>query len=152
MSVPVWSVTVTRTELTQAELVITNDPNNGTGIHIAEGGIIEPEFPMRAAYAPESHYMSGKLPLAASVDAGGLGLVLELHAASAAALTAVKGVLIAALGQWRFAISTSIAGQVTSYESICPVVASFGTVDSGMVRAHMARCSVTIPVNPPTGA
>jgi hypothetical protein len=143
------SVSIDRTELALAALVITNDPYAGD-FHIPEDGITEPEFPMRVAYAPESVYMPGKLPLAAAVDAGGLALIIYAHAASSAALTTAKAVLAAALGQWRFDITTDVDGEQITYESICPAVPSWGQVDSGMVAAHMARCSVTIPVNPPS--
>jgi len=107
---------------------------------------------VRVAYAPESNYMHGKLPLAAVADAGGLGLVVYAHAASSAALAVVKTELAAALAQWRFEVTTNVDGVLTTYESIAPAIPFWGQVDSGMVAAHMAKCSVTIPVNPPTGA
>lgn len=148
MAVPTISVGIARTELELEPLVITNNPV-GTSLHIAEDGITEPEFPTRVAYAPESYYMPGALPLAAQQGPGGLQLVIYAKAESAAALEVVKAELAAALNQWRPDIATNIDGVTKTYEVVYPIAPHWGVVDSGMVKAHIARTSVTVVVNPP---
>lgn len=148
MSVPVQSVGIERTELSLSPLVITNTPS-AAGFWIPEDGITEPEFATRAAFAPESVYMPGKLALAAQKDAGGLALVIYAKAASSAALEVLKAELAAALNQWKPDIATAIDGVTKTYEVAYPVTPSWGVVDSGMVRAHIAKTAVTVVVNPP---
>jgi hypothetical protein len=149
VTVPTISVGIARTELEDDPLVITNYLAGASGMWIPEDGITEPEFQTRVAYAPESFYMAGKLPLAAQQDAGGLQLVIYAKAADAAALEVVKAELAAALNQWRPDIATNIDGVTKTYEVVYPITPHWGTVDSGMVKAHMARTSVTVVVNPP---
>lgn len=144
------SVTIDRTELALAPLVIGTDPANS--LFLAEDGLTEPQFEWRTSDAPESVYIPGQLALAAVQDAGGLGLIVYAQGASTAALAIAKAELTAALGQWRPAITPDIDGIVTEYAAVYPVTPHWGAVDSGMVRAHLARTSVTVVVNPPTGA
>jgi hypothetical protein len=142
------SVSIDRTELSLTPLVIGTDPTDS--LFLDEGGLTEPEFEWRTSSAPESVYIPGQLVLAAVQDAGGMGLVVYAQAATTAALATAKAELKAALGQWRPAITTDVDGIVTEYEAVYPVTPHWGPVDSGMVRAHLAKTSVTVVVNPPS--
>jgi hypothetical protein len=144
------SVTIDRTELALTPLVIGTDPANS--LYLDEDGLTEPQFEWRTSDAPESVYIPGQLALAAVQDAGGLGLVVYAQAATTATLAIAKAELKAALEQWRPTITTDVDGIETEYEAVYPVTPHWGTTDSGMVRAHLARTSVTVVVNPPTGA
>lgn len=144
----IWSLSIDRTSLALSALVITNDPANGTGLTIAEDGLSAPDFELVVAYAPDSFYVHGQHALAASVGAGGIQVTnMTAKADSAAALETVKTTLATALAQWKTQVTLSIDGQATTYRMVCPVIPKWGTYDSGMVKAHMARASFVIPVN-----
>jgi hypothetical protein len=142
------SASIDRTELALTPLVIGTDPT--AALYLDEDGLTEPEFEWRTSNAPESVYIPGQLALAAVQDAGGLGLRIYARGTTTAAVAAAKAELAAALGQWRPAITTDVDGIVTEYEAVYPVTPHWGTVDSGMVRAHLAKTSVTVVVNPPS--
>lgn len=146
------SVSIDRTELELDPLVISDYPPAEGGLYLDEGGITEPDFEIRVVLAPESVYMPGQLALAAVTDAGGLGLKVYATADSTAALSAFKAELRAALNQWRAEITTTIDGEDVAYTAVQPVNPHWGPLDSGMVRAFLAKTSVTVVVNPPTGA
>lgn len=146
------SVTFDRTELELDPLVVSNFPSPESPFWLPEDGLTLPEFPERTAFAPESAYIPGKRALASQQDAGGLALVIYAQAADTAALAVLKAELAAALRQWRPAITVDVDGESTVYEAVYPVTPHWGQVDSGMVRAHMARTAVTVVVNPPDGA
>ena len=52
-----------------------------------------------------------------------------------------------ALGQWNFDLTITEDGQARTYDADCADV-TWGELDSGMVRAHMARATVSIPCHP----
>lgn len=145
MSTPVWSLTIAR-ESPLADLVITNDPHAGN-FHLPEDGLERPGFTMRRTYAPDSAYFPGRTLLAAVADASTLPVIIYAHATTSALLVTAMAELEAALTQFAYDITLSIDGQAKTWLAD-PELPQWGAIDSGMVRAHMARASVVIPINP----
>lgn len=139
------SLTITRSALSLPDLVITDTP--GGDFWIPEDGFTEPEFAWRITYAPDSRYISGKEKLAAARDASSLPVTINAYGADAATLRANMNALVNALGQWSYDTTLTVDGQALGpWDSDPTSVVWFQ--DSGMVRAHLARATVSIPVNP----
>ena len=62
-------------------------------------------------------------------------------------MEANKALLEAALSQWAYTITTTVDGVATAYNAE-PCIPTWGPVEAGMVRARLARASVSVPVNP----
>jgi hypothetical protein len=142
----VLSLTIDRASLSLSPLVITNDPYAGN-FHIPEDGVEWPGFSMRRTYAPDSAYFPGRTLLAAVGDASTLPATIYTHAATSALLETARDVLEAALSQWSYEVTLSVDGQARTWLAD-PELPQWGVVDSGMVRAFMARATVVIPLNP----
>lgn len=140
------SLTIARDSLVLADLVIDNNPHTGD-FHIPEDGLERPGFSMRHTFAPDSAYFPGRTLLAAVTDASNLPVVIYAHADTSAGLEAAIAELEAALTQWDYDVTLSVDGQARTWPAM-PEYPQWGPVDSGMVRAHMARASVVIPLNP----
>ena len=140
----ILSVTLSRESLSLADLVITNDPT--ADITLLEEGFARPGFTMRRTYAPDSAWVGGRQLLAAVVDASTLPLVFNINGSSAANAEALIDEVEAAVTQFAYDVTLSIDGQAHTWLAD-PELPSW-TADSGMVRAHMVRGSVVIPVNP----
>lgn len=138
-------LTITRTGLGLADLVITSNP--GGDYVIAEEGVGQPDATWRYYRAPESSDMHGSVLLAATKENSSLPLVITVHGDTAAALETNKAALTDALEQWSYTATLLVDGQGDTY-SCDPTSPRWGDYDSGMVRAHMARASVVIPVYP----
>lgn len=128
------------------DLTITNNPN-GTTFHMDEGGVGAIEWDLRRAYAPDPAWRAGKTLLSWVRDAAALPLVIYAHADTSAALTAAKAELDAAALQWAYDVTVTIDGESEVFHCE-PAIPRWGAFDSGMVRAHMARANLVIPVNP----
>lgn len=140
------SISIDRASLSLAPLVITNDPFAGT-FHLPEDGVALPGWSMRRTYAPDSFWVGGKQLLAAVREAATLPLVIYAHASTTVALEAAKAELEVALSQFDYDITLTVDSVATTYRCE-PEWPQWGPVDSGMVRAHMARAAVVVPVNP----
>jgi hypothetical protein len=79
----IWQLTIDRSGLSEADLVIATDPFAG-GFHLPEDGLPRPGFTIRRTYAPDSAWVGGRQLLAAVADAGSLPLVFYAHGTSAA--------------------------------------------------------------------
>lgn len=141
------SVTLDRTSLSLSPLVITSNPF-GTSLHLPEDGVVWPNFDTRRTYAPDSPYESGRVLLAAVREAADLPLTVYAHGADAAATDAAKAELEAALAQWSYDLTLTVDGIAHAYNAEIVLGVPWGPVDSGMVAAHMARTSFSIPLNP----
>lgn len=139
------SVTFTRAALSLPDLVVGDHP--GDGLWISEDGVGAVGWDFRRTYAPDSGWFSGKGLLAAVREASTLPLTVYAQAASSAALDALKAELETAAAQWSYTATVTVDGIATTYNCE-PAIPQWGSVDSGMVRAHMARCQLVIPVNP----
>ena len=142
----VISLTIDRTSLSLADLVITNDPYAGN-YHLPEDGLERPGFSMRRTYAPDSAYFPGRTLLAAVADASTLPVVIYTHAASAALLAAARAALEAATSQFAYDVTLSVDGQSQTWLAD-PELPQWGPVDSGLVRAHIEVARLVIPINP----
>lgn len=130
-----------------APLVITANPH-GTTFHLPEDGVVWPAFETRRTYAPDSAYESGRMLLAAVQDAAELSLTVYAHAASGAALATAKAELEAALAQWSYDLTLTVDSVAYTYHAEIVLGIPWGPIDSGMVAAHMASASFSIPLNP----
>lgn len=139
------SVTITRASLALPNLVITNYPTGD--FWIPEDGLEEPEVNWRITYAPDHPDVHGRAKIGASLEASTIPLQVYTKAATAAALAANKATLRAALGQFAFNVTVNIDGATATY-SADPCGPKWGQIDSGMLRAYLARASVVIPVYP----
>lgn len=139
------SVTFTRAALSLPDLAVGDHP--GDGLWIGEDGVGAVGWDFRRTYAPDSGWFSGKGLLAAVREASTLPLTVYAQAASSAELDALKAELEAAAAQWSYTVTVTVDGIATTYNCE-PAIPQWGPVDSGMVRLHMARCQLVIPVNP----
>ena len=140
------TVSIDRTSLSLPPLVLSNDP---TGVYvIPEDALVEPEFDERASFADDSPHVAGSLLTQSVLGLGSWACSpLNVHGADPADLKANKRALEAALRQFRFEATITIVGAPDTYSCIRGKV-SWGTVDSGVTRANMARASITVPCQP----
>ena len=131
------SVTFTRALVTgsPADLTISNVPH-GNPYWLDEDGVIEPEIEHRTAFADESAHVSGSL-----------GLTVYTLAADEATLKAQKRALEAVVSQFTYTATLTTVGGPDAYTCL-PGRLSWGTLDSGMVKARLAKAVITIPVQP----
>lgn len=141
------SVSFDRTSLSLGPLVITNDPFSG-GLYLPEDGAVWPVFETRRTYAPDSAYEAGRTLLAAVRGAAELPLTVYAHGSSGAAVAAAKAELEAALAQWSYDLTLTVDSVPYVYNAEVVLGVPWGPIDSGMVAAHLARTSFTIPLNP----
>lgn len=137
------SLTISRDS---GDLVITNDPA-ASNFHIPEGGLAFPDFAFRYNFAPDSPDSPGKQLLGAVLDAGTLPVKVYVHAGTTAALNTARRALEAALSQWTYTVAIEVDGESETYDAF-PAWPTWGAVDSGLVKQHMAIATVTIQVNP----
>lgn len=140
------SVTFTRAALSLANLVIPDNPFSGD-FHVPEDGVGAVDWDLRRGYAPDPAWRPGKTLLSYVREASSLPLVIYAHAATSAALATAKTELEAAALQWSYDVTVTVDG-VTEVFHCEPAIPRWAPFDSGMVRAHMARCNLVIPVNP----
>lgn len=140
------SVTFTRAALSLPDLTIADNPF-AASLWVPEDGVGAVGWDFRRTYAPDSGWQGGKGLLAAVREASTLPLTIYATAATSAALATVKDSLEAAAAQWSYTVTVTVDGVSESYNCE-PAIPQWGPVDSGMVRAHMARCQLVIPVNP----
>ena len=139
------SLTISRTSLSLADLVIGNDPT--TGFWLPEDGLEEPDQTWRLTYMPDHPDVHGKQLLSAVMEHSAIPATIYTKAADVATLGAQKAALSEALGQFSYTVTLNLDGVTYSY-SADPCGPRWGAVDSGMVRARIARASVVIPVYP----
>lgn len=142
----ILSLTIGRASLGLADLVITNDPAAGA-FWLPEDGLEEPDQTWRLNYAPDSADIHGRELLSASRDHSSIPATIYTDATSSAELAANKAALSAALGQFTYPVTLDLDGAPLTYDAD-PCGPRWGAVDSGMVRARIARCSVSIPIYP----
>ena len=140
-----FSLTISRTSLSLADLVIGNDPTSG--FWLPEEGLEEPDQEWRVNYMPDHPDVHGKEKLSAVMEHSAIPAVIYTKAADAATLAAQKAALAGALGQWSYTVTLNLDGALYAY-SADPCGPRWGAVDSGMVRARIAKASVVIPVYP----
>lgn len=128
-------------------LVIGQDPSSESGLWLPEDGVQRPTRGMRRTYAPDSAYIPGRTLLAAVEDAATLPLVIYAGAGSTAALEALMAELDAATNQFAYYLTLTLDA-VTRTWSADPELPQWGDLDSGMTKAHIARASIIIPLNP----
>lgn len=141
------SVTIDRTGLSLSPLVITDYPTPDLPWWLPENGVAEPAWTYRNTEAPESAYMPGTQLLGAVLDASALPLTVYAQAVPGATLPTLKAILELAVSQFRYAITVSVDGDSKTYAAF-PSFPQWGQIDSGMVAAKIASCSLTIPINP----
>lgn len=142
------SVTFSRAALSLADLVITDNPYAGA-FHLDEAAIGWPQFGIRREYAPDSEFAGGRLLLSAVPDAGTVRLSIYAHGDSTSDVQTAMEELEAATSQWSYDF-TMIRDGVSRTWPADPELPSWGDIDSGMVKAHLARASIIIPLNPET--
>lgn len=130
-----------------APLVIADYPT-ASGLHLPEDGVVWPVFETRRTYAPDSAYEAGRLLLAAVQGAAELPLTVYAMGTSGADLAASKAELEAALAQWSYDLTLTVDSVAYTYHAEIVLGIPWGPIDSGMVRARMARTSFSIPLNP----
>lgn len=129
-----------------ASLTVT-DTVPTAGFWLPEDGVGQIARDIRRTYATDSAYYPGKVLLAAVEDAGTVPLTIYAQAATSAALQTLRDQLEAAALQWSYDLTITVDGVAKTYnaELAMPV---WTALDSGMARAHIDRCALSIPVNP----
>lgn len=141
------SVSFDRSGLSLPPLVVTNNPF-ASSLHLAEDGLVWPNFETRRRYAPDSAYESGRTLLAAVRGAAEMPLTVYATGATGGEVEAAKAELAQAAAQWSYALTLTVDSVAHTYDAEVVLDLPWGPVDSGMVRAHMARTSFSIPLNP----
>lgn len=142
------SLTFDRTALALADLVITNNPH-GTSLYLPEDGVVRPMFGTRYTRTPVSAYEDGNGDLLAAVrEATDLPVIIYAQGADTAALETVKAELEAAVAQWSYDLTLTVDGAARTYSAEILLDVPWGPVDSGLVGAHLAVASFSIPLNP----
>lgn len=141
------SVTLDRTSLSLAPLVITGSAPAGDGFFLTMGGLAEPAFDVRATYAPDSAYVAGSQLLAAVLTASTLPLGIGVKATTHAGLDTLKTELSNATWQFDYEVTLDVEGVTTTWDA-GPCWPVWGQLTSGLVTAVLALANVVIPVNP----
>lgn len=146
------SLTLTRTGLSLPDLTATNTPPTpGTaGAWLPEDGLARPDTTWRYTTAQGGDDMHGAVLLGAVKEMSALPASLYFQGTDAASLRALEDEWTEALEQWSYTVTLTIDGQAATY-SADPTSPRWGEVDSGMVRAHLSRASVVVPVYPIPG-
>jgi hypothetical protein len=140
------SVSIDRTSLSLSALVIGDHPDAGT-YWLPEGEFVRPAFAAVHTTANESAYVDGRTLLAVRRDQDELTFTVYARAANSGALETARNALAAALWQYPCPITVTEDGVATVYDG-WPSVPRWNDRDSGMTRAHLARATCVVPVNP----
>jgi hypothetical protein len=138
------SLTIDRTALTLADLVIGNDPT--AGLWLPEDGFTRPAKAWRRTTVT-SPFAHGSVTTQATLEQASINVTVYAQAATTAALRTLQDELEAALYQWIYSATITEDGQALTYECDAADI-GWGEFDSGMTRAHLARATVTIPCYP----
>lgn len=144
------SLSIDRTSLSLAPLLLTNNPFDANPYTFPEDGLAQPNFTMRLRYAPDSNFVAGRLALGSVLDGSTMPLIVAARGTSTADLEAVKDALEAALAQMTYSVTMTVDGVTVGTWPADPTTVWWGTVDHGAAVAHLAIGSISIPVNPPT--
>ena len=137
------SLSIDRTSLSLTPLVIGNYPD---GLWLPESGLGRPSKQWRRETV-RSRFVHGDVQTQATLEHSSLPFTIYAQAATTAALRTLQDELEAALFQWAFDATGTEDGEALTYACDCADV-SWGDFDSGMVRAHIAKATVTIPCYP----
>jgi uncharacterized protein (DUF1786 family) len=140
----VISLSIDRTVLSLPALVIGANPADGLWLPEDGVGRAGKSWRRTVVSSPEMH---GTVQTRAVLEQSSLPYTIYAGADTTAALRAKQDELEAALFQWVFDATVTEDGQARTFECDCADV-SWGDFDSGMVRAHIARATVTIPCYP----
>lgn len=144
---PSVAVSIGRMGIFLPPLVIRALPRPGAPWWLPEDGVGEIGFSWRIEEAPESAYFPGTLPLGAVLDATALPLVVYAQRTATETLEQIKRTLEQAFAQWRYRLVLDLDGERRDYIA-SPAWPKWEAQDSGMAEAGMARCVVTVPINP----
>lgn len=133
-------VTISRDSLSLPDLVFSGDPTGD--FHVPEDGVRWPRVSMRKIYAPESEFIAGRVKLAQVEGVADYPVTLYVHGDTTADVFTNMDALEAAVLQFEFDLTITVDGESRTYtaEGDFP---DWGEVDSSMVRAHMAKGTVT---------
>lgn len=140
------SLSFSRTSLSLEPLVVTGSPSGS--LFIPGDGLTWPSFETRRTYAPDSAYASGRTLLAAVRGAGDMPVTIYARGTTTTELETAKAVLAAAVAQWSYTLTLTVDSVAHAFNAEVVLDLPWGPVDEGMVSAHMARTSFSIPVNP----
>jgi hypothetical protein len=141
------SLSIDRTGLSLSPLVLANNP---AGAYVyPEDGLAQPNFEMRRTYAPDSRYTPGRLLLGAVLDGTTIPLTVTVRGTSAANLLARKAELEAAVAQFAYTVTMTVAGVEVGAWPADPTAPWWGVVDHADAAAFLAVGTLAIPVNPP---
>jgi hypothetical protein len=143
------TVVIDRSSLSLANLTISSNPS--TGMWIPEDGLSRPLKRWRRR-SVESPWFHGTTMVSASLEQAALGLTVYLQKTSQAALELAQSELETALWQFTYEVTESTTGGASRVWDAEPADIDWGSADSGMARAFIARAEVVIPVHPTPGA
>jgi len=142
------SLTIDRTALSLAPLVIPGTPTTDNPFWIPKGGIGRPDFTMRLGYAPDSRWVPGKVLLDAVLEASSLPVTVWIdRVANLAELQTSRRELEAAFSQFTYTVTVTVGGQVESWQAD-PTWPAWGSLRHELVDELVDRADLVIPVNP----
>ena len=139
------TLTIDRTSLSLPQLVIPGEcPPDGNFWLGAD--FVRPAFDIRYDYAPDSAWVGGKQLLGMVKEQGSITGVIFVRATSATELETKKLELEAALFQFIYTVIFDDGGSRAYFAD--PTIPQWGEIVPGHDKLHIARGTVTIPVNP----
>lgn len=149
MAVLAQTLTITRSSLSLADLVITNSvPGPSTDFSIPEGGLAFPDFDVRIAYHPDADDVSGSVLQSYALGVGSCPLTLEVHGTTIADLQVNRRALEAAFYQPEGEFLTIGLGTEEETYPMFPSWPKWGAVNSGALVSRIATATLAVPVNP----
>lgn len=146
----VASVSIDRTSLTKAALVISDDGATYRFTDVGVGHVVQS---VRVSTAPDSINVDGSEVVGFSRAATSLPLEFYVIGATSAAVAAAVAELEEAFYRLEYPVTRTVDGVAVTYSGgPCALVPTRASVDSGVVAAHFETYGVTIPFPNPNGA
>ena len=138
------SLSIDRAALSLSALVIGNDPTSG--LWLPEEGQGRPGKVWRRQTV-RSPFVHGEVLTGAVLEQASIQRDIYAMGATTAALRTTQDELEEALFQWAYDVTLTEDGETLTY-ACDPADVSWGEADSGMIRGHIAKATVTIPCYP----
>lgn len=139
------SITITRTALSLADLVI-NDTS--ATYRLTPDGLGDPGMTWRLTSMPDSADVHGTEYIAAVLEQSSLPLKVLVMGADAAAVRTARNALTAALSQFDYSITVTVDGQAQTWDCSPASWSLADGVQYAMVAARLEVMTITVPVYP----
>lgn len=144
------SVTIDRTSLAEADLVISDD---GAVYRFTEDGVGHVIQSVRMTMAPDSIHVDGSEVVGFARESTGLALEFHVIGTSSSDLATKVAALEEALYRLDYPVTRTVDGVSKTWSGgPCALAPTRAVVDSGVLAQHFETYTVTIPFPNPNGA